>query len=241
QSRVKDAAAYLFAAADTDKIVRAASEAAVRSAVGVTPLDDIFTTDRRDLEQRIERLAQAALDAYGVGVEVLTARLQDVHPPLEVVDAFRDVSSAIEEKARMINEAEAYANDILPRARGTAAGDIRAAQAYSVSTPTRARGAAERFARLTSAYRRGPEVTATRLYLETIEAALADLDKVILDSAGGRRQMLLLGQRGLQVVPSQTFGTVPLPPPAEEPPTAPRGEAGQPSAGGEARQEGAAE
>src|SRR5205823_6910385 len=151
---------------------------------------------------------------FQTGLEVLGARLQEIHPPQEVVAAYRDVSSAAEEKATAINEAEAYRNETVPLARGQAASDVAGAGGYTVDRIRRAAGDGGRFALSVDAYRRGPEVNAERLYLEAVEQALAGPGKFVMDTRGGGRRQMWLSD-------GQLFGLPGLPLPAPAPEAAP--------------------
>ncbi|NCO93453.1 MAG: hypothetical protein GW880_19250 [Armatimonadetes bacterium] len=139
------------------------------------------------------------LDRYRCGVRVHRFHLQDVHPPIEVVDAYRDVASAYEEKTTLVNQAEAYRNEQLPLARGKANQERIGAQGYAVDRTNRAAGDAARFRQFSEAYETNPQVGRIRLHLEAVDETLADKRKVILDKhGGGRRQLYLLDNDGLQ-------------------------------------------
>ena len=175
--RVSDARAYLYAIASTDDLVRYATESVITRIVGRLPLEDVLTMKRSDLEAEIAIKVQRFLDKEGAGVDVVSARLQDMHPPLEVVPSFRDISSAREDKNTMMNEAHAYANQLVPRARGEAERLVREAEAYSYERVQKALGDADRIIAMADAYAGGKDVTRTRLYLETMEEALAGIEK----------------------------------------------------------------
>jgi len=183
---------FVFGQFDGDATVRAAAESAVQSVVTGASLDDVLTTGRAAIEQRVKIQLQARLDRYGSGIRVLSVRLEDVHPSLEVVDAFRDVSGAFEEKNRNINEAEGYRNEQVALARGNAKASLAQAGGYSVERVNRAAGDAARFNQRETAYRSAPGPTETRLYLETIEQVLPGKKKLIIDSTKARRQLFLL-------------------------------------------------
>ena len=183
---------FVFGQFDGDATVRAAAESAVQSVVTGASLDDVLTTGRAAIEQRVKSQLQARLDRYGSGIRVLSVRLEDVHPSLEVVDAFRDVSGAFEEKNRNINEAEGYRNEQVALARGNAKASLADAAGYSVGRVNRAAGDAARFNQRETAYRSAPGPTETRLYLETIEQVLPGKKKLIIDSTKARRQLFLL-------------------------------------------------
>ena len=183
---------FVFSQIDGDATVRAAAEGAIQSAVTTSALDDVFTTGRRAIEQRVMRELQVRVDRYRCGIRVLSVRLEDVHPSLEVVDAFRQVSGAFEEKNRLINEAEGYRNEQVALARGNASASVVQAKGYAASRVGRAEGDAARFDLQESAFRAAPGPTETRLYWETIEQTLPGKKKLIVDSTKARRQLYLL-------------------------------------------------
>lgn len=197
---------YLFRQADGGATVRVAGESAVHAVLTTTALDDALTSGRRRVEERIRNEMQSRLDRYEAGVEVLAVRLLDVHPSLEVVDAFRDVSGAFEEKNRLINEAEGYRNEQVAIARGNAQANLTSAAGYSLGRRNRADGDASRFTQQESAFRTAPGPTELRLYLESMEQVLPGKRKLIVDANKGRRHLVLLddgveiGGPGLPVV-----------------------------------------
>src|SRR5208337_1100140 len=153
---------FLFRQLDGDGTVRAAAESVMQSVVTSSSLDDVLTEGRRQLEQRARNELQHRLDQYGAGVQVLEVKLEDVHPALEVVDAFREVSDAFEEKNRLVNEAEGYRNEQLALARGNAQAALVNAQAYSLGRKTRSEGDASRFLSAEEAFSTVPEATQSR-------------------------------------------------------------------------------
>ncbi|HUB33317.1 MAG TPA: FtsH protease activity modulator HflK [Bryobacteraceae bacterium] len=182
---------YLFTQADGDASVRAAAESALETIITTAPLDNVLTTGREAIEQRLCTDLQSRLDHLGTGARVLAFRLQDVHPSVEVVDAFREVSAAFEEKNRLINEAEGYRNEQIALARGNGQARIEQARAYALGRVDRAQGDAARFDQRELAYRTAPGPTETRLYLETIEQVLAGKKKLIVDRAKLPRHLFL--------------------------------------------------
>ena len=190
--RLKQPEDFLFRLADGEGTVRSATESALQTVLSSTPLDEALTTNRPGLENRARQLIEASLKRYQAGVEVLQVKLLDVHPSLEVVDAFRAVSGAFEEKNRLVNEAQAYAGDIVPKARGEARAKMETAQGYRLGRVNRAGGDADRFRQSEAAYRTGPGVTETRLYLETMEQVLPGRKKMIVDANQGRRHLVLM-------------------------------------------------
>jgi len=207
---------YLFQLADPEATLRAAAESAIRSAIGRAELDIALTTGRLELEALARQEMQKRLERYRAGVRVLSVRLQDVHPPLEVVDAFREVSSAFEEKNRLINEAEAYRNQQVALARGQAASRLEEALAYRLGRTQRAEGDASRFVQAQAAYQAAPGPTQTRLFLETMEQVLPGRNKLILETNGkGKRQLLAVDAQSLKLL----LPGLEQQPPQQSPPT----------------------
>jgi len=180
--RISDARDYLFSVADAEQFVRFAAESVLSELAGTLALEDIITVQREEFEERFGSLVQELLDERRMGVELVGVRLQDVHPPLEVVPAFRDVASAREDKNRIINEALAYRDDTLPKARGDAERLLLEASGYKADRVDRARGDAERFVEMARRYRDSKRVTEVRLYLETMESLLPGIEKYIVSS-----------------------------------------------------------
>jgi modulator of FtsH protease HflK len=176
---------YAFNIAHQRDAVRAVAESAMREEVGRTPIQRILTADRKVIEPAVQDLMQKVLNQYQAGILILQVQLQSVGPPDQVVAAFRDVTAAQQDQDRMRNEAEADANKIVPEARGAAAAIIQQAQAYREQTVAEAKGQAARFNQIYQEYKKAPEVTRERLYLETMERVLGGADKVIIDENGG--------------------------------------------------------
>lgn len=198
--RIADTSDFLFHLCDPDELVRAVGESVLRELVAQVPMDAVLVTDRQRLERIAQQRLQERMVRYKAGIDVVAVRLQDVHPPLEVVEAFRRVASALEEKLAMVNQAEAYRNEQIPLARGKAAAHIEKAEAYRVRRTLRAAGEAQRFLLLSEVYRQFPEVTRSRVYLEAIEQTLAGKPKVIMDARRvGRKQMLFVDEKGLSL------------------------------------------
>jgi HflK protein len=192
--------AFLFRQLDGDATIREAAESVIHGITSTTPLDDVLTTGRQSIERQALAELQRRMDHYETGIRVMRVKLEDVHPSLEVVDAFREVSAAFEEKNRMVNEAEGYRNEQVALARGNAKAQVQNANAYTVSRTKRAEGDASRFTQEEQAYRTAPGPTETRLYLETMEQVLPGRKKLILDSGKGRRHLLLL-EDGVEIAP----------------------------------------
>jgi regulator of protease activity HflC (stomatin/prohibitin superfamily) len=152
----------------------------------------VLTTGRLAIETRMRAELQQRVDRYQAGIRVLRVKLQDVHPSLEVVDAFREVSGAYEEKNRLVNEAEGYRNEQVALARGNAKAKVQNAEAYTLGRKNRAAGDASRFVQQEAAFRAAPGPNETRLYLETLEQVLPGKRKLIIDPGKGRRHITLL-------------------------------------------------
>ncbi len=202
---------YLFQQVDPETVIRAASEAALRSVVNSVSLDTLLTAGRRGAERRAADELNQLLADYHSGVNVLHVNIQDMHPSVEVVDAFREVAGALEEKNRMINEAEAYSNERVALARGQGAALVQTARGYKASRSDRAGGDAARFNQLETAYRAAPQSTSTRLYLETMEEILPGRKKLVIDSQGGRRTLWTVDD-GVLVAPQGSQMQQPPPP-----------------------------
>ncbi len=185
QFQVTDAQAYLFKVKDPDETLKQAAESAVRQVVGKNTMDTILSGHGVELVGETKRTLQETLDDYGAGLQVTEVNFQNVAPPHEVKDAFDDVTSARENKQQIENEAQAYANKVVPEARGEAARIKAEAEGYRAERIALAQGAADRFSLLAAQYRLAPEITRKRLYLETMQDVLANSVKV-LDQAGSR-------------------------------------------------------
>lgn len=184
--RIADAAKYLFAMRDPDQTVKVAAEAVMRDIIGGTRIQDALTDRRGPIESDSTIQLQRLLNEYGAGIEVRQVQLLEVEPPSQVIDAFNEVTRAKQDLERMKNEAEAYRNDVVPRARGEAAQIVEQADAYRQEVVNRAQGDGNRFDSVYQAYSQSKDVTTQRIYLETLEEVLKNVNKVIIDdSAGG--------------------------------------------------------
>jgi membrane protease subunit HflK len=179
--QIKDAGQFLFNIRDPEQTVKAVAESVMREIIGETPFAEATTEGRGNIELQARERMQATLDQYGAGILVNQVQLQKVDPPSEVIDAFRDVQRAQADRERAQNEAETYANDILPRARGEAERLVQEAQAYRQEVVADAQGDAQRFIAVYNEYAKAPDVTTRRLYLETMEQVLRDMNKVVID------------------------------------------------------------
>lgn len=178
---------FLFNVRDPEGTVRAAAEAAMREVVGRNAIDEVLTEGKEVVQIEAQRVLQQILDLYGSGIEVVTLKLQDVDPPDQVSDAFKDVISAQQDKERLINEARGYANDVVPRARGQAAQVVNEAEGYGEAKVREATGTAKRFTALQEEYAKAKDVTRKRLYLETMESILPNANKIVMDDLAGKQ------------------------------------------------------
>lgn len=172
---------YLFKVKDPTSTITSASEASIRQIIGMFGIDESLTEGKSNIQILTRTKLQEILDIYGIGIQILNVQLQDVQPPRPVIKAFKDVASAREDRVRYINEANGYANDIIPKARGEAKKIINEAIAYKEKRVREANGDIARFLKLYENYKLGEDVTKTRLYIETLEKNLGNVDKVIID------------------------------------------------------------
>lgn len=189
QFLIENAQDYLFNVANQDKTVKDAAEAAMREVIGYNKIDAALTDDKLTIQNDTRELLQKILDSYTSGIRVVAVQLQDVHPPRQVIDAFKDVASAKEDKSRFINEAEAYENDLIPRTRGEAASILNQAQAYKESKILQAKGDSDRFLFVLEEYRKAQDITKKRIYLETMEEIMSrpEVEKIIISNDSMQR------------------------------------------------------
>jgi membrane protease subunit HflK len=191
QYQVKDARDYLFRVRDPDFTLQEATESALREGIGGISMDDFLSGGRGAIVQQTMELTQEMLDKYGTGLILRSVNLQDPQPPEEVQGAFEDAIKAQEDEQRYKNQAEAYALDILPRARGDATRLREAANAYREQIVAKAEGEASRFLQTLKEYEKAPEVTRKRLYLDTMEQVLANTSKVVMQVKEGNSLMYI--------------------------------------------------
>ncbi len=184
QWRIKDVAAYQFNIRDPEQTVQVAAESAIREIMGQTPLQDALTIRRQEVDQRTRDLLQNILDSYNSGIAIVDVKSLKVDPPGDVIDAFNDVQRARQDRERAVNEAQAYRNDIVPRAKGQADVVVQEATGYREKMIREADGEAQRFSSVFEAYKLGPDVTTRRLYLERMQEVLGNTQKVIIDNKG---------------------------------------------------------
>lgn len=202
QYRLNDARAWLFASADPESAVRQAAESAVREVVGNMKMDDALARERDQIAPRVRDLMQAIMDRYQIGIEIIAINLQQggVNPPRQVEAAFNDVLKATQERERAKNLAEAYANEVVPRANGDAARLREDAVGYKERVTAQAEGDANRFEAVLAEYRRAPQLTRERMYTDTMREVYAGASKIIVDARAGSLMYLpleqLMAQRG---------------------------------------------
>ena len=214
QSRIQDAADYLFQDQAPEKTLRDVTETVVRKTIGGSKLDFILTEGRGAISATIQQRVQDLINQYKTGLEVTSINMQPAKPPDEVKEAFDDAIKAREDKERLENKAEAYANEIVPQARGEAARVEADAKAYRDQVVAAAEGETSRFTAILGEYQKAPAVTRERLYLETMEQVLGDSNKVLLDVPQGNSLMYLpldqlMKQRSGDTQPSGEQTTAP--------------------------------
>ena len=182
---IKDAGNFLFKIQDPEGTVKAAAETAMREVIARSDIQPILTEGRSLIESDTQEIIQKILDEYTSGIQITQVQTQKADPPDQVIDAFRDVQAARADMERSKNEAEAYANDVIPRARGEAAKILQAAEAYKKEVVAKAEGEASRFLSIYNEYAKAKKVTQERMYLETMEEVLADINKIIIDKNSG--------------------------------------------------------
>jgi len=188
---------FLFNIQNPEGTVKAVAESAMREVIGRSEIQPILTGARQTIETAVQDLMQKTLDHYGAGVIVQQVQLQKVDPPAQVIDAFRDVQAARADLERAVNEAQTYANRVVPEARGRVAQITQAAEAYRQQTVAEATGQTSRFLKIYEQYKKAPDVTRERMYLETMERVLGGTDKILLDpssAASGVVPYLPLGE-----------------------------------------------
>ncbi|MBO0710409.1 MAG: FtsH protease activity modulator HflK [Acetobacteraceae bacterium] len=179
--RIRDTVPYLFNVRNQPTVIKAVAESAMREVIGRTPIQPALTEARAQIETEVAQAMQATLDAYAAGVEITQVQLQRVDPPAAVIDSFRDVQRANTDAERMRNEAEAYRNDIVPRARGDAARITAEADGARQASIAEATGQTQRFLSVLAAYRTAKDVTLQRMYLETMQDIMSRSPAVVVD------------------------------------------------------------
>jgi membrane protease subunit HflK len=191
QYQISNAGDYLYAISDPDVTLRSVTESALREVVGQSNMDFVLTEGRNEVVARVQELAQERLNAYSAGLMITSVNLQDAQPPEQVQAAFADVVKAREDRERLINEAEAYANEILPIARGKAARELEEASAYHDKVIAKAEGESARFTSIVAEYQKAPDVTRNRLYIDAVSNVLNKTSKVFVGSESSNNLMML--------------------------------------------------
>ncbi|TFG86969.1 MAG: FtsH protease activity modulator HflK [Hyphomicrobiales bacterium] len=183
--KIDDAPDYLFNIQNPEGTVKDVAESAMREIVGQSDIEPILTSSRAETESKVQQLIQRILDGYGAGIRIVQVQLQKVDPPAQVIDAFRDVQAARADQERLQNEAQTYANRVVPEARGESERILQNAQGYRDRVIAEAKGEADRFEKVLQEYQKAPDVTRQRIFIDTMQEVLSDTDKIIIDDKGG--------------------------------------------------------
>ncbi len=184
QYQVKDAKQFIFNVVNPALTLKQVTESSLRGVVGSSAMDFVLTQGRSEIVTLIKKELQEVMDSYQSGIQITSVNLQDAQPPEQVQNAFEDAIKAREDQQRLINEAEAYSNDVVPKARGAAARKMQEAEGYKEQVIAQAEGETNRFSKLLAEYLKAPEVTRKRLYIESMEAVLSETSKVLVDTKG---------------------------------------------------------
>lgn len=186
QWQIADIKDFTFNIAEPNQAIRKAAESSMREIIARTPIAAALSDGKKNIENQTKDLMQQILDSYGAGVRVVLVQMRRVDPPAQVIDAFRDVQTAKADKEKEINQAQAYANDVIPRARGLAAEMLEQAEAFKQEVVANAEGEAGRFLSVYNQYSRAKQVTKKRIYLETMEQIYRDADKILIDKSASK-------------------------------------------------------
>ncbi len=205
QYKIKDPVNYLFNIILPEQTVRSAAEATLRQVIGERKIDEALTVGKYEIQEETKRLLQKLLDSYKAGILIVAVQLQDVNPPKEVQDAFKDVASAKEDKSRYINLAQGYRNDLIPKARGEAVKMTKEAEGYKIERIKKAEGDVAKFNSILTEYKKGESITQARLYLEAMEEILPNMNKIIvgLNENQPLINLLPLGDASIFTTPSK--------------------------------------
>ena len=211
QYRLKSAADYLFQNRNPDDAVSKAAESAIREVVGRGNMDAVLSKDRESIQRDVVKSVQTQLDRYKTGIQIQTVNIQNVQPPEQVQAAFDDALKAGQDRDRLKNEGQAYANDVVPRAKGTAARLKEEADGYKANVIARAEGDGERFKSIQAEYQKAPQVTRDRLYLDAMQQIYSSVTKVVVDSKQGNNMLYLPLDKIMQLTnnPSADITVVP--------------------------------
>ena len=202
QYQVKDAKQFIFNVVNPALTLKQVTESALRGVVGSSAMDFVLTQGRSEIVTLIKKELQDVMDSYQSGIQITSVNLQDAQPPEQVQNAFEDAIKAREDEQRLINEAEAYSNDVVPKARGAAARKIQEAEGYKEQVIAQAQGETNRFSKLLAEYIKAPDVTRKRLYIESMEAVLAETNTVMVNVKGGNNLLYLPLDKMMQHQPS---------------------------------------
>jgi membrane protease subunit HflK len=204
QYKIKDPVSYLFNIILPEETVRNAAEATLRQVIGERKIDEALTVGKYEIQEETKKLLQDLLDSYKSGIFVVAVQLQDVNPPKEVQEAFKDVASAKEDKSKYINQAQGYENDLIPKARGEAVKMTKEAEGYKIERIKKAEGETEKFNKILTEYKKGQYVTQARLYVETMEEIFPNVNKIIVDLKENQSliNLLPLGDAKILTTPS---------------------------------------
>jgi len=191
QYQVKDAKDYAFNVLDPNSTLKQVTESVERGVIGASNMDFVLTEGRSEIVMAIKSEIQAVMDSYKAGILVTSVNLQDAQPPEQVQGAFEDAIRAREDKQRLINEAEAYSNDVVPKARGAASRIVQESEGYKVKVVAEATGDVSRFSQLMVEYKKAPAVTKERMYIEAMESVLKRSNNVLVDVKGGNNILYL--------------------------------------------------
>jgi len=209
QYQVKDAKDFIFNIANPAATLKQVTESAQRGVVGSSTMDFVLTEGRSEIVAQIRKEIQDVVDSYKSGIQITSVNLQDAQPPEQVQNAFEDAIKAREDEQRLINEAEAYSNDVVPKARGAAARKLQEAEGYKEQVIARAEGETSRFSKLLGEYAKAPDVTRKRLYIESIESVLSETNTVMVDVKGGNNMLYLPLDKMIQHQPTPQPANVP--------------------------------
>ena len=211
QYRLKSAADYLFQNRNPDDAVSKAAESAIREVVGRGNMDSVLSKDRETIQRDVVKSVQAQLDRYKTGIQIQTVNIQNVQPPEQVQAAFDDALKAGQDRDRLKNEGQAYANDVVPRAKGTAARLKEEADGYKANVIARADGDGERFKSIQAEYQKAPQVTRDRLYLDAMQSIYSSVTKVVVDSKQGNNMLYLPLDKVMQMASNPSTDITVLP------------------------------
>jgi len=209
QYQVKDAKNFIFNVVNPAATLKQVTESAQRGVVGSSKMDFVLTEGRSEIVTQIKKEIQDVMDNYRSGIQVTSVNLQDAQPPEQVQNSFEDAIKAREDEQRLINEAEAYSNDVVPKARGAAARKIQEAEGYKEQVIAQAEGESTRFSKLLTEYTKAPDVTRKRLYIESMESVLSETNTVMVDVKGSNNMLYLPLDKMIQQQPSVQQANVP--------------------------------